>query len=99
MKVNDSLLSQAAASQLGKTQGSEAIPAGGAQKEGTAGQLQEGDHVQLSNLSGRLLDVLTADSADRGARVERLAAEDRAGRYQADAMAVSRGIIDEALQV
>lgn len=98
MKVNDSLLSQAAASQLGKTRESEAVAAGGARKE-SAAQPQEGDHVQLSNLSGRLLEMSAVHSADREARVERLAADYKAGRYQPDAVAVSRGIVDEAMRV
>lgn len=97
MKVNENVLSQAAASQLGKTRGSEAAGAGGA-REGSAAQAQDGDQVSLSNLSGRLLDML-ADPADRQARVEQLAADYRAGRYQPDALAVSRGIIDEAMRV
>ncbi len=98
MKVNDSTLSQAAASQLGKTRESEGVGAGGARKS-AAGGLQDGDQVQLSNLSGRLLDMVRADSADRTARIERLAADYRAGRYEADPVEVSRGIIGDAMRI
>jgi anti-sigma28 factor (negative regulator of flagellin synthesis) len=98
MKVNDSVLSQAAASQPGKTRESEAVAAGAGRK-GSAAQPQDGDRVQLSNLSGRLLEISAVQSAERDARIERLAADYRAGRYQPDALAVSRGIVDEAMRV
>ncbi|MGE5569396.1 MAG: flagellar biosynthesis anti-sigma factor FlgM [Rhodospirillales bacterium] len=97
MIINDSLLSQAAASELGKTHKSEAVTAGGARRE-SAAQPQEGDRVQLSGLSGRLLEMLAVHAADREARVERLATDYRAGRYQPDALAVSRGIIRYAME-
>jgi anti-sigma28 factor (negative regulator of flagellin synthesis) len=97
MKVSDSTLSQTAASRLGKAHESEGV-AGGARKD-SAGRLQDGDQVQLSNLSGRLLEMLRADSADRTARIERLAADYKAGRYQADPVEVSRGIIGDAMRM
>ncbi len=96
MKVNENLLGQAAASQLGRTQGT-AAPGAGGPREGRAVQAQDGDQVSLSNLSGRLLELL-ADPPGRQAHVERLAADYKAGRYQPDAMAVSQGIIGDALR-
>jgi anti-sigma28 factor (negative regulator of flagellin synthesis) len=98
MKVNDSLLSQAAASQLGKTSEPEAVTAGTARKGGAA-QPRDGDQVQLSNLSGRLLELSAVHSADREARIERLSADYKAGRYQPDAMAVSQGIVGDAMRL
>jgi anti-sigma28 factor (negative regulator of flagellin synthesis) len=53
------------------------------------------DRVQLSELS-ETLKALGADGPEREARVTRLAAEYRAGRYQPDAQAASRAIIDDA---
>lgn len=97
MRVNDSLLSQTAASDFGNTQKSEAVAAGVVQRE-SATQPQDGDRVQLSSLSGRILKMLAVHSVDRAARIERLAADYRAGRCQPDAQAVSRSIISEAMQ-
>ncbi len=48
--------------------------------------------------SDRLLKILGTETPERAARLERLAAEVRSGRYIVDALAVSRGIIDDALK-
>ncbi len=100
MKVHDSSLNQAAASQLGKAQQGEAAQGAGAKKPGDAqgGAGGGADQVQLSDLSARLVKVMETASAERAGRIERLAAEFRAGRYQADAREVSRRIVDDALQ-
>ena len=62
---------------------------------GTARNEAPDDRVQLSDLS-ETLKSLAADSPEREARVAQLAAEYRAGRYQPDPQATSRGIIDDA---
>lgn len=97
MKVNESSLNQAAASHLGKARQTEAVTPGGPKKDGEAAAPLGSDRVQLSDLSGRLLKLLNTESPERAARFERLAAEVRSGRYEVDALAVSRRIIDDAL--
>jgi flagellar biosynthesis anti-sigma factor FlgM len=97
MKVNESSLNQAAASQLQKAREAEAAKPGVKPGSGSQPQ-QESDRVHLSDLSGRLVQMLSTDAPDRVARVEKLAAEFQAGRYQPDAKATSRGIINDALR-
>jgi hypothetical protein len=60
-------------------------------------QWKPADRVQLSKLSGRLLEALRAEAPDRAARVARLAAEVSAGRYRPDAAAIGREVVEEAL--
>lgn len=98
MKVYDSSLNQAAASQLGKAREAEAAQGAGAKKSGGAQGAADADQVQLSDLSARLVKIMETASAERASRIERLATEFRAGRYQADAREVSRRIVDDALQ-
>lgn len=98
MKVNESSLNQAAASQLQKAREAEAVKPGGP-KQGSATQpRQESDRVHLSDLSGRLVQMLSTDSPDHVARVDKLAADFKAGRYQPDAQATSRGIVKDAMR-
>jgi anti-sigma28 factor (negative regulator of flagellin synthesis) len=97
MKVNESSLSQATATQLGKAREAEAVTPGGPKKGGETPLRQESDHVQLSELSGRLLAIQNADSPQRAARVQKLAADYRAGRYQPDSRQTSRRIVDDAI--
>jgi anti-sigma28 factor (negative regulator of flagellin synthesis) len=51
----------------------------------------------LSDLAGRLRS-LSPDTPERAAYLEKLSAEVEAGRYTVDAQALSRKIIDDALQ-
>lgn len=96
MKIQDAYLAGAAASELKKAQHTEALPPAAKQAEESRAAA-EADGVQLSELSGRLLKLASGESPERAARLERLAADLRAGRYPVDPMAVSRRLIDEAL--
>ncbi len=98
MKVGDSNLNNAAASQLGQARQTEAVAPGGAKKATGAQAQSQTDRVQLSNLSGQLLQLAGVDSPERAARVEQLAADFKAGRYQPNAAATSRGIVDDAMR-
>jgi anti-sigma28 factor (negative regulator of flagellin synthesis) len=97
MKVNETSLNQAAASQLGKAREAEAAKAGGAKPASGPQPREESDRVHLSDLTGRLVQMLSTDSPDRVARVDKLAADFKAGRYQPDSQATSRGIINDAM--
>jgi anti-sigma28 factor (negative regulator of flagellin synthesis) len=63
---------------------------------GPAGPAGE-DQVHLSDLAGRLRS-LSSDTPERAAYLEKLSGEVEAGRYTVDALALSRKIIDDALQ-
>ncbi len=93
MKINDTPLSNTAASALGGTGAAE-------NRRGTRGAGVEHsarDSVQLSELSSRLARLVHSDSSDRAERLERLNALVRSGQYQPDPLAVSRAIIDDGL--
>ena len=97
MKIPDTHLASAAASEVNKAHPAEAVPRApqpGAESRPAA----ETDGVHLSELSGRLLEVVRGESPEQAARLERLAAEVQAGRHQVDPLAVSRRLVDEALE-
>jgi anti-sigma28 factor (negative regulator of flagellin synthesis) len=84
--------------QPGRTPESEAMnrhgPAGA--PSGPAGAAGE-DQVNLSDLAG-CLRSLSSGTPERAAYLEKLSGEVEAGRYTVDALALSRKIIDDALQ-
>jgi anti-sigma28 factor (negative regulator of flagellin synthesis) len=61
------------------------------------GATSEPDQVRVPAQTTRWLRILEAELSERAARLERLAAEVRSGRYRVDVMAVSRRLVDEAL--
>lgn len=97
MKVNETSLNQAAASQLQKAREAESAKPGAKPASGAQPQ-QEQDRVHLSDLSARLVEMLGTESPDRVARVDKLAADFKAGRYQPNSQATSRGIINDAIR-
>lgn len=54
------------------------------------------DRVALSELGSRIRE-LAVDAPERAARLEKLSVEVSAGRYQVDALELSRRLIEEAL--
>lgn len=54
------------------------------------------DRVALSELGSRIRE-LAVDAPERAARLEKLSAEVGAGRYQVDALELSRRLIEQAL--
>ena len=98
MKVNETNPNQTAPSELGKARQAAAAAAAHQGKSPEQAQDAEAsDRVQISNLSDRLLRMVSSDSPERLARLEKLAAEVRAGRYEVDARALSRSLIEDAL--
>lgn len=95
MKIQDPSLNQAALSQVTGTQ--QVQTAQGAKRAGAATGPEDSDRVQLSDLSGRLVTMLSADSPERVSRVEKLAADFKTGAYQPNAAATARGIVSDAI--
>jgi anti-sigma28 factor (negative regulator of flagellin synthesis) len=97
MRIDDRNLSGNQAAQTGKTDQAQELARLAESKardtQGAAGA----DRVELSDLTGGLARALEADASQRRARVEGLAADYAAGRYQVDARAVSQAIIAETL--
>jgi len=67
-----------------------------ANSTGTASQAG-GDRVSLSGLASRLVDLAGSQTPQGAARLEKLAAQFRAGKYQPDAAAVSRKLVSESM--
>lgn len=63
----------------------------------TAGSGGSGDRVELSGTINSLGRALSSYAADRAARVQSLAAQYQSGAYQPDSLAISRGMVSEAL--
>jgi anti-sigma28 factor (negative regulator of flagellin synthesis) len=95
MKVVDASLNQAGSMQPGKVGQTDAVAPNGL-KKGPGRDGGESDRVQLSSLSGALLDAARTDAA-RSASLERIQAQVRAGSYKVDAAAVSRRMLDDAI--
>jgi flagellar biosynthesis anti-sigma factor FlgM len=100
LKIQDAYLPSSGASQLKPTDPATQnapVTSSRAEAERKAGA-SPSDRVGLSELSVRLLELVRVESPERASRIERLAEQVRNGRYQVDALAVSRRIIEEALQ-
>ena len=67
-----------------------------ASSTGTAAQAG-GDRVSLSGLASRLVELVGSQTPQGAARLEELAAQFRAGKYQPDAAAVSRKLVSESM--
>lgn len=93
MKVTDSAITNAQSARVESAKVNAGY--GGSRKTGSAAD--GGDRVDISTLSGRLLQSLDMDGPERTARIEHLTALVRSGQYQPDAPAISRKIVDEAL--
>ncbi len=96
MKIQDAYLTGAAASELTRAQQTQAVtpvPTEAARKPPASAS----DSVGLSALSVRLLEVARGQSPEQVARLERLAAEIRTGRYRVDPLELSRRLIEEAM--
>jgi flagellar biosynthesis anti-sigma factor FlgM len=56
-----------------------------------------GDRVELSSAMARLSRAISAMGDDRASKVHALTQQYQSGNYQPDSLAISRGLIQEAL--
>ncbi len=96
MKIQDAYLTGAAASELTRAQQTQATPPASTE-ESRKPPAAASDSVGLSDLSLRLLEVARGQSPEHVARLERLAAEIRTGRYRVDPLELSRRLVEDAL--
>lgn len=101
MRVNDPNTSGVAPEALGGHGVGKAQEAARPARAGAAGRSgsaagETPDRVALSELSSKVRE-LAVDAPERAARLERLAVEVGAGRYQVDALELSRRLVEEAL--
>jgi hypothetical protein len=96
MRVNDRNTTGVPASQTGRAQETQKPDRGGTTTSKVSGD-SGGDRVELSSTLGRLSHAISSFSTQRASRVQALTADYRAGRFQADSRATSRGVVSEAL--
>ena len=98
MKVNDPNLNGLTGGSIGSTE--RAGQADGIRKGAgryDAALDESPDRVALSQLS-TAVRTLSMDSPEHLARLDRLSADVRSGRYQVDARAVSRSLVEQSLK-
>jgi len=95
MRVEDRYLTGSQAVQSGKTVNPQEVERLNEAKPPESRPAASTDRVELSELTGGLTHALEAAAQQRVSLVERLAQEHAAGRYQVDAMAVSRAMVAE----
>lgn len=79
------------------TSGSQEIQRSGSGSNSSARAGAGGDTVELSATIGSLSRAMESFGSDRQSKVESLAAQYQAGTYTIDSVAISRGIIAEAM--
>jgi anti-sigma28 factor (negative regulator of flagellin synthesis) len=97
MKIYDLQLTGASATETGRAQESQRTERAGGTGGRASGTSAYGDRVELSSTLGRLSQAISADETDRASRVQALAAQYQAGKYQPDALGTARGLVAEAL--
>ena len=95
MRVDDRNLAGSQAAQSGQANQAHSVERASESKAAEGRPAGGADRVELSDLTGDLARALQAAGRERAARVERVAEEYAAGRYQVDARAVSRAIVAE----
>ena len=94
MKVYDRGLT---AAETGHTQDIQKLSNTSSGKSSTKGADSSGDRVEFSGNLGRLSRTLSAYDTSRASRVQALAAQYQSGNYRPDSVAISRGMVSEAL--
>jgi flagellar biosynthesis anti-sigma factor FlgM len=96
MKIYDlNLTGGAAATGAGRAQEAQKSNQSSNVNSGAAGGVD--DRVEFSSSLGRLSKALSAYGSARSSRVQALAAQYQSGTYRADAAAISRGMVSEAI--
>lgn len=96
MRVDDRNLTGVPASEPGRTQETQRAGRENSYSPGS-GTAGGSDQVELSSTLGSLSRAMAAYGAGRQSRVAALGAQYRAGNYQPDSLATSRGMVSEAV--
>ena len=97
MRVNDRNLQGTSAAETGRAQELQQTDRQGTRSTGSGKADGSSDRVELSGTLASLSRAMSVFDADRGSRVQTLAAQYQSGNYCANSAATSRGIISEAL--
>ena len=95
MKIDD--LSNVGGVASPGAKGAGAVESGARQDAGRSADRAGSDRAELSGLAGKIAQATSIDARQRADKVEHLKLEVAAGRYQPDASAISRGILNDAL--
>jgi hypothetical protein len=95
MKVTNQDLTGLGAVGSGRTQEAQRSSSTGASS--SSASAGGGDRVDFSSALGSVSRALAKFDADRGAKVQALAAQYQAGTLTTDSAAISRGLVSEAL--
>jgi len=95
MRVDDRNLAGSQAAQSGQANQAQQVERSNESKPAEGRSAGSTDRVELSDLTGDLARAMQAAGRERAGRMERLAQDYAAGRYQVDARAVSRAIVAE----
>jgi hypothetical protein len=95
MRVDDRHLTGDQAVQSGKTLNPQEVERLNESRQKDSRPAAAADKVELSDLTGGLTRALDAARQQRVSRMEKLAEDYAAGRYQADVQAVSRALVAE----
>jgi|SRR5579872_354875 len=96
MKVDDAnLISSSLAAS--PPQASSAVARDAAARKAATAEGNSGDRVQLSNLTGRLGQVLAGQSQERTRRIDALTRDYQTGKYAPNALESSRALVQETL--
>jgi anti-sigma28 factor (negative regulator of flagellin synthesis) len=95
IRIQNDGLAGTAASEASRTQDSVQIGNGAAR----LGSRADGssDSVQISSLSGQIVDASNASQAAQANRVSKLTALYQGGRYQVDSLGLSRAMVSQAI--
>jgi len=97
MRVNQQGQINTTESRTGRSESTNGVRTSG--KAGRSGQASKSsDAIQLSNLASNLLTLAGMEAPGHTQRIEQLSMDVQTGRYQPDAMLVSRAIISAAFQ-
>ena len=96
MRVQDRTSLGTQATETGRAAEAQKANRGNTGRSGATGSA-EGDRVELSSTLGRLSQAIEAQGAQRSDRVQALASDYGAGRYQPNSEATSQAMVAEAL--
>ena len=98
MRVEDRNLNGAGGSQPGRAAGVDETGRTGSPAGGQVTEAAGGDRAEISSLAGTVSQAITAHAAERAQRIEKLAAEYRAGHYNVSARSASQALVRDALE-
>jgi len=98
MRVNDSHLNGANGLQPSHTTETQEAGRVGSNSGAQVSESAGGDRTEISSLTGRISQTLAAHTAERSQRIEKLAKDYSAGRYQANSRSTSGAIVRDAIE-